>query len=437
MKLLVLVMKLLVLAVACVSVTGSVIAAQPATEEPFVPWVGCWHLLQEGVRDEIPSPWAAIDSAVSLGQAPSGGTDGIRVCVTPAGAAGAFTLTTMVEEAVLLEETIVAHGAVHPVEEPGCTGQRQTEWSADGQRLFMRTAMACAGEPRRMVSGVSLMMPGPTWLDIQAVDVDGRAHVRVRRYGRAWDEAPAALTVSPELLGRAASAARVAATARLDIADVVEASAKTSPRAVEAMLAETRATFDLTRDALVALDDAAVADSVIDLMVALAYPEKFVVERPSARAAESLAAPRFPPWMDAAFGPVFDPLLYPYWFADMYPLAYAPFGYSYWWGRYDPYFLWGPTAVIGPEPGEDTAGFAEGRAVDNRGYTRVIPRDGSSELGYAHRRGQPSGDGATSAGGPSGGGSSGGAVSPQGYSSGGSGGGSGGDTGRTAEPRQP
>lgn len=427
-------MKLLVLAFAFVTVTGTALAAQAPAEEPFVPWVGCWQLLHEGVRDEIPSSWAAIDSVASLGQAPSNDTDGIRVCVTPAGAAGAFTLTTMAEEAVLLEETIVADGAVHSVEEPGCTGQRQTAWSADGQRLFMRTAMACAGEPRRMVSGVSLMMPGSTWLDIQAVDVDDRAHVRVRRYTRAWDEAPAVSTVSPELLSRAASAARVAAAARLDIADVIEASAKTSPRAVEAMLAETRAAFDLDRAALVALDDAGVGDNVIDLMVALTYPEKFVVERPPGAGGSLAAAPRFPPWMDTAFGPIFDPLLYPYWFADMYPFAYAPFGYSYWWGRYDPYFLWGPAALIGSDPAEAAPGFAEGRAVDSRGYTRVVPRDESSELGYAHRRGQPSGDGAAaSAGRSSGDGSSGGAVSPQGYS----GGGSGGDTGRTAQPRQP
>ena len=47
----------------------------------------------------------------------------------------------------------------------------------------------------------------------------------------------------------------------------------------QALLVETEPDLNLDSSALLALDDAGIDHAVIDLLVALSYPERFVVER--------------------------------------------------------------------------------------------------------------------------------------------------------------
>ena len=54
---------------------------------------------------------------------------------------------------------------------------------ASGRQLFTRGTVSCEGQPERTITGLSLVMPGPTWVDVQMVDVRGSKSVRVRRYG--------------------------------------------------------------------------------------------------------------------------------------------------------------------------------------------------------------------------------------------------------------
>ena len=106
------------------------------------------------------------------------------------------------------------------------------------------------------------------WVDVQVVEIAGRESIRVRRYRRAPDQRAAPIAPRPG--------------APLTLDEVKEASGKVSPRAVEAALIATNARFDLNSRRLIDLDDAGVPDTVIDVMVALSYPERFVVERASA-----------------------------------------------------------------------------------------------------------------------------------------------------------
>jgi hypothetical protein len=95
------------------------------------------------------------------------------------------------------------------------------------------------------------MAAGPTGVNIQALEVAGDPIVRVRRYQRAADQS--ALAASPGLADRARSEAQRLAAAPLGLDDVIHASSKIAPKAIEAMLVETRATFDLNGRALIRL----------------------------------------------------------------------------------------------------------------------------------------------------------------------------------------
>src|SRR5947208_3407256 len=67
----------------------------------WTPWLGCWRLSQEQVREESQSIEAALRPATSNSAAP-----GMIVCVQPSGATG-VTMTTFADGKTLLEQTVV------------------------------------------------------------------------------------------------------------------------------------------------------------------------------------------------------------------------------------------------------------------------------------------------------------------------------------------
>ncbi len=275
------------------------------------------------------------------------------------------------------------------------------------------------------MSGVGLMTSATTWLDIQLVSSGGRGEVTVRRYRRAseWTTVDAGATPLPaDVLDRALTAARLASTAELSVNDVIEAGAAVDPAVGEAMLVETRASFALDRRALIRLDDSGVPAEVIDLMVALSFPDEFVVERPPARTAASYGGG----------GRGFVDPFSPYGFDRWYPYYASPFGYYYGWSPYNSLYYLGPATsyVIVSDPSD---GRSSGRAYRGRGYSQIEVREPTTDR-RARRRAVPGGTTGTTAGATGGGsagrsGSSGGGqATPGGYTRGGS-------SGRTARPR--
>jgi hypothetical protein len=379
---------------------------RPAQQQPSAPdtrwsaWLGCWELITENVRT------TARTSVVPLQSLEDGRP---RICVTPTGDGARFETTVAGQPAV--EYTIVPNAMDRPLDEKECRGTQRAEWSEDGLRLFARAQLTCDGDPAtRRVSGIALIAPNGTWIDLQAVTVEGRENVRVRRYRRA---------------GQTASTSR-AVGGSLSLEDVKEASQKASSLAVEAALVETNAGYDLSGSKLIDLDAAGVPDTVIDLIVALSYPEKFVVERTS-RA--TVAGPI-----------VSDPFSLgwsywnPVWYDDFY---YSPYD-SYRYSRFGPSSPFVEVIPVGGAlPGPQPSGV--GRVVDGLGYTRVRPRESEpADSGFIAPRttsvsgGDGGSGGGSSTSSSSGSGSSGGtATSGGGYSSGSSSG----DTGRTAVPR--
>ena len=368
-------------------------------DDRWLPWIGCWRSADTRAPEQ-----------------------GVRVCVVPAGEASARILT-LADEQTIIDETFIADGVRHDVTEATCRGTRQTGWSADNTRLYSTADISCDGQAPRHVSGLSLLSPDGRWIDIQVVTMGIRENVRVRRYARTGELPPDRSLLSPELEARAARSLDGTKLAALTIDNVIEMSRNVAPSAVQAAIVESKAIFPLNGRALIAMDDAGVAEPVIDLMVAQSFPKKFEVKR------------RDGGTMDYGFmhggGAEFD-MEYPYY------AFYSPFGFGY-WGVYDDfYYGYGPGGITGgggvPIDPEPTG--PHGRVVNGAGYTLVAPRPAEPVA---------NGGSSGSSRGRSSGGDSGGAVSSGGYSSGDSSGGSsgggggasasGGDSGRTAVPR--
>lgn len=400
-------------------------AATAQTDARFAHWLGCWRLEDDLV-----------------------GT-GARVCITPDGKNG-VKLQTLVGTQRGADEVMVPDGVARPISDPECKGTERAEWSNDGLRVFRSTDVTCGKDPARKVSSVSFLSKGPAWINVQLVEGGPTKSVRVQRYRRALDQKLADGSTAPLPPTQMLAEAPVASDMDWNVADVIEASAKLPADAVQAALSEDHRPFELNRKNLLAMDEAGVPEPVIDLMVALTYPRRFVVQRAGAGS--------YTPSGISVGGGWFDPFMSPLAFGSMYDCyspygmgyrsyystcgsLYSPYGYGYGAYGYDNFnngytnYGGGWVAVGTPAKGTGTP-VTEGRVVNGRGYTQVRPREAEPT---PIRSGNVGNGGAFDSGGgsSSGGGTSG--VSSQGYSGGGSSSGSsGGDSGaRTAVPRPP
>jgi hypothetical protein len=455
-----------VLALAMTLVAARANAQAPRFDARWTPYVGCWKLLQENVRD------TAAGTALRSPVGPA-----ITVCVQPSTTTSGVAMTTFADGKRVLEQTIVADGAGHPVAESGCTGTQMSEWSRDGVRLFTHVDLACNDRPKQTISGLTLFAKGPAWIDIQAtVAQDNDQQVRVRRYERTRDVPEGFAALPADVTSRAVLDAQSASARRLTLEDVSEASKKAASQAVEAAIVETEARFALDGRGLKELADAGVSPNVIDLMVAQSFPSHFSVERPvtlppsPSPVAASAAGPmvvtgsaQYPTAYPAQYSTPYP--FYPYGGYDpyyYYSYYYSPFAYPYYWGsnyyRGSTYYITnggyitgGGTTVFVPDGsgggGAVIGDNGRGQVINGRGYTRVHPGSSVDSAGSAQHvaapvrtvRGTSSNTGADSSSSSSGSsgssgstsssGSSGGSVSSGGYSSGGGGG------GRTAQPR--
>ena len=212
-----------------------------AFESRWTPYLGCWRVLQEQL-DAQSVPVAT----------------GLTVCVRPSGPSG-VAITTTLDGKTVLEQTIIADGSAQPLSQENCQGTQTSQWSRDGERLFTRVELTCAGRPQRVVSGITQIARG-YWIDTQATVIDGDHDVRLRRYQRTSDQ----YTGGTALAG-----------APMNVEDVIEASTKVLSPALEAALVESGGRFTLNSRTLTQLADAGVSPNVIDVMVAQALSGAF------------------------------------------------------------------------------------------------------------------------------------------------------------------
>lgn len=366
-------------------------AGTPAVEEVdsrWVPWLGCWELVDDQRREPL------------VGEAdPTKGEDvPVRglVCLHPAPDGNGVTVTSMADGEAFLEETLIADGEKNPSAKGECSGWQQTEWSADGYRLFSSAELTCEDNRKLTVSGLTMMVPRSTWVDVQIVESSAGRAVVIRRYRPADDTeaVEAGVAVLNSELETQSYRSRLAITDPLSAEDIAEAASKVAPEALEAAVLEHEEGFALDSASLIELDEAGVRPGLIDLMVALSYPDQFVVDSGSGDTSggSSFAFPGTYYGTGSAYG-------------YRRPYYVTPFSYYYWYAPHHPRYVVNPVAVREVRQG----------MVSGRGYAQVKPR----ETGRRARARSGSGGSAVS-GSSSSSSSSGGSVSSSGYSSGGS-----------------
>jgi hypothetical protein len=342
------------------ALTLAAVAAAPASGQEasvdtrWQAFLGCWEPL---VEDGMP----AADHTL---------------CFRPA-ANGAVSVVTVTGAEVQERETIRADGIDHPIADEACTGTETGRWSEDGARVYLRSSLQCGADVlgREMASVVALA-GGGTMIDVQAVGVDEQYGVRVREYrSLAAAEYPAS---ERELARFADDATRLYAAAPLTLDDIIEATRVVPTAAVQAMLVHLPTTrLHVDADALVALSDAGVSDDVIDVIVALAHPDKFAVatepiadESDEGRSGQHV-------WLSNDY---YDPYYsrYSRYGRYGYDPYYSRYGYGYGHGYGYPWGSPGTIIIVDRDDDDDTAEpTRRGVLVKGRGYTRTGDRSGS------------------------------------------------------------
>lgn len=171
----------------------------------------------------------------------------------------------------------------------------------------------------------------------------------------------------------AVKSARIAASARLTPQDLIEANGQVDSEAVEALIVERGDAFNVNADVLVQLADANVSEELIDLVVAISFPEKFAIGTGVPEAIQGERSMMSPMYTSRGYYGLrsrwsfWDPYYYDPFYYSPYGYSYSPYYYNY--GGYSGYYR--PTSVIvytDPVPG--TAGTNHGRVINGRGYSR-------------------------------------------------------------------
>ena len=325
------------------------------------PWVGCWEPV-------------AGDAAPSL------------LCVRPAG--GGVDVSEISEGAVRSAQNLQADGESYDIAAEGCEGTRRAEFSMDGKRIFTRTRQACDGDVLRTSTGLMAMLSANQWIDVQAEGDEGQSFSWVRVYRRA-SIGRAREAGFGDLHGDAGLGARRArsrAAAAVDVDDVAEAIRVVDAEAVRSWIAELDDPFELDGRSLIRLAESGVPSSVIDVMVAVSYPNRFAVRRDGD--VEKVAALDDGPRRGGRGYPV--------------PVYIDPYGYPGYYGSPGYYgrgfgggYYGGGVVVVAPrsDPSPDA------RVVKGKGYSRGPSRGsaptGSSVRGSGGRQEQPSSGGSS------------------------------------------
>lgn len=373
----------------------SSVAAQDV-DSRWLAWLGCWESSDGG--EEVP-----------------------MLCVQPLDGEAGVKLTTWADGELISTEAIYSDGLPREANREGCVGEEDARFSEDGRRIYLKSDYVCEGGVRRGATGLMAFANPMEWLDIKVIAVASERVPLVLRYRLARADRVAATGMEQVVAPRAMSvkAARIAASARLGPEDLIEATGKVDGKALEALIVERGDPFAVDAGMLIRLADAGVQEEVIDLAVAVSYPEKFAV---GSGVPEELRAERAAYGMPmGAYGygarwSFWNPYYYDPFFYSPYGYGYSPYYYNYGWysGYYRPTYV-----VVQPRPPGD--GVTEhGRVVNGRGYSRGGTGGGSGSTSPSTRS-APSGRASGSSG----------AVTSSGTRSGGSSS----STGRTAKRR--
>jgi hypothetical protein len=423
--------------------TGMAQGAGAESVDPRLqPWIGCWRTMDAGIGLE------------ELGDE----RQPTRACVVPSTTVtGSVDIVLFARDRQLSRSAIPRPGTSQARTVDECEGTESSMWTPDESRLVLKAEFSCARGVKRVETGLMAMNGAGQLVQFQHLQVGRNEATTVARFRFESDTAmPAGLHAGAV---RSTRALRLAAGSPVTTGDVRALATRVPASLTEAWLAELGQQFTLDARTLVALADGGVPPRVIDVMVALAHPERFQLApaggAPANASQYAGAAARggrngivaldtrsvgrgadrcgiiddfcYGPAGFGAWGLGWRYGLYEGWggmgmggmgpWGMMSPWGlrnggmFGPLGMNAWgpgfgpWGGNGVFYGGGPVVIIpsGPGTGAGTGnGLVRGRAVNGGGYTRPVTPAGAGPAGASTRSSPPASSGGSSDGGSAG-----------------------------------
>lgn len=326
------------------------IAAHPAAGQEdarWTPWLGCW------------SPELIEDSEVEE-----------FLCVNHADSGDAVEFATFIDGELVSTDRFRADGSRTEVGFEGCSGWQASQFSADSRRVFINAEETCEGGVERSSTGVLAMVSETEWVEVQGVTVDGSESTWVRRYHPAARSETETLGYADVLSGRsrAVETARRVASNPPTADAVVDASAHLSTEVLKTWIIEQGEPLEIDAAVLDRFVDAGIEEEVIDVVIAVSYPDRFAFEEGN----PDQIFTRADRYYDERYRPYYGRRGY----FGVTSYYYRPYGY---YGGYIPItrrYYRSPVVIVPVRPSD---GF--GRVIQGVGYTRRSGSDSPSTRG--------------------------------------------------------
>lgn len=222
----------------------------------WLAWMGCW------------SPKDTQNS---------GQENLASLCIVNSEDTNGLEILTIVDGSILERRAVGLNGIPKKITSEECDGTEAFTFSDDGRHIFLETNFLCTGGQRKE-TGIMTMTSPQEWLEIRAIEIGGQTIPWVLRYGIASQEVFQTAGVE-ETVTRSTQLARMSFLSPLTLANVVEAGSRVDPQAIEAWILENAQPFSLNGEILKRMSFSGVAPNVLDAVIAVSFPNEFVLER--------------------------------------------------------------------------------------------------------------------------------------------------------------
>lgn len=264
-------------------------------------------------------------------------------------------ILTIADGAIRHRAPFTVGGQARRTEQDGCVTTESASFSDDGRRIHTASEVACQGQVPHRGTGIIFMPSAEQWVDVRSSRAEGEeATVWVQWFVRTDESQLNELGIRSGRITGPLTQRRVAlhAMSPISIDNVIDAWENVDEEAVEAWIAEVGRGFaGLDSEDLLKLDAAGISGDLIDVVVAVSFPERFALREADVPLETESVGVR-PLWGD------------PYYYGYSRYAGYSPYGYYSSHGRYY-YPRQTVIVLVAPLPGNRA-----GRVVAGRGYTR-------------------------------------------------------------------
>ncbi len=416
--------ELLLLAFLVLLFPGSAVAqtsSEVRANSSLAPWIGKWTIIEDRSADRTNETNLSVIVEIRR-TADNKGLEIVR----------------KIPQGPDVKEVLVPDGTRRPVDEKNCSGWQIAQLIPEAGAIISSSEMSCKDSGSFTTSNLKMILANDQMVDILGIKTAGQTRIATRRL-RFEQETTSAEDSRSRMT---AMMARTAAAAPWNLNTIARLSGIVDTPVLEAALLERNVRLSITAKSLRQMEADKIPKEIIDLLVALAFPNKFDIQKNGQIALRPWSGSSSAGYSSYAYTPSVG--YYPGAFYNCFsPYDYGGYGYigllspGSCWSYYSPFWWDYPVYFIRSGGVENNArlsayrGYVQIKSVETGRHAR--PRQGFGSSGRysgssqvynptvdASSGGSSSSGGGTSSGGASSGGAS---ASPGGYSSGSNGGG--------------